>query len=422
MHASFPRYREFSPLAPTFCVTPGEGRVIHRYFDTCPFSPSGRYLAVFRLPREDRPPLPGEQGEVVVVDLETAREQVVAKTAGWESQVGANLNWGSDDDTLIFNDVDVRDWTAHGVKLNWRTGAAERFAHGVYHVSPDGRFAACGDMGAMRRTQGGYGVILPDDRTPRHVGLPDDEGVWITNLETLESKLLISLREVVERTVPKELRGAYEAYENYVFHTKWSPRGDRLMFSTRRFPHAHSNRFNVICDGVLLFDVFTITPEGKELHNALDSKVWENYGHHTNWLPDGEELSLNLAVKGGKTVYFCRVGHDGSNLRTFFDAPVGSGHPTMHPSGKFLLTDVYSFEPLAFPDGTAPLRLIDLATRQETRPVRISIKPAAGVIEKHIEMRCDPHPAWDRGYRYVAFNGMADGTRRVYVADLQQWI
>jgi hypothetical protein len=33
-------------------------------------------------------------------------------------------------------------------------------------------------------------------------------------------------------------------------------------------------------------------------------------------------------------------------------------------------------------------------------------------------MRVDAHPAWDRAFRRVAFNGCPDGTRRVYVADL----
>ena len=36
----------------------------------------------------------------------------------------------------------------------------------------------------------------------------------------------------------------------------------------------------------------------------------------------------------------------------------------------------------------------------------------------HSVLRCDPHPAWDRTWRYVTFNGMDQGVRRVYIADL----
>jgi hypothetical protein len=40
-------------------------------------------------------------------------------------------------------------------------------------------------------------------------------------------------------------------------------------------------------------------------------------------------------------------------------------------------------------------------------------------IKKTGYMRVDLHPAWDQsGYRRVAFNGVADGTRRVFVSDL----
>lgn len=217
-HSSFPRYEAFSPDVPVWCVTPEHERCIHRYFDTSPFSPSGRYLAAFRLPFEDRPPLPGETGEIIVVDLESGGEQVVATSAGWESQIGANINWGSDDSTLIFNDVETSTWTPHGVKLNWRTGKTERFDHGVYHVSNDGCYAVCGNTGAMRRTQGGYGVILPDENTPCLAGLSADDGVWVTNMDTLESRLLISIQELVERGVKPEYRTEYEDAENYIFH------------------------------------------------------------------------------------------------------------------------------------------------------------------------------------------------------------
>lgn len=421
-HSSFPHYKNLSAEVPVICVTPGEGRVIHRFFDTSPFSPSGRFLAAFRMPFENRPPLPGEKGEIIVIDLETAEEHLVATTAGWETQMGANINWGKDDHTLIFNDVDTKSWEVYGVKLHWPSGQSERFAKGVYHVSPDGRYAVCANMSTMRRTQNGYGVILPDEHVPQIIGLPDDEGIWITDLETLESSLLISLRETVERTASPESFSEYEKNENYFFHTKWNPQGTRIMFSMRRYPHTTDGAFNMICGGDMSFDVFTITPDSKELYNAIDYEKWKNYGHHTNWFPDGEKLSLNLAVDGGNEVKFCQVNYDGSDFQKMFDMPVGSGHPSIHVSGKFLVTDAYLFEPLAFDDGTSPLRLIDLATREETTIARIMIEPPNHIIDKYIELRLDPHPAWDHSWRYLAFNGIDKDTRRVFVADMNKYI
>ncbi len=83
-HFPFPLVKEFSQIVPVYCITPKTGRTIHRFFDTSPISPSGRYMALFRMPQEEKTPCPGEIGEVIVVDLKTGEEQIVATTAGWE--------------------------------------------------------------------------------------------------------------------------------------------------------------------------------------------------------------------------------------------------------------------------------------------------------------------------------------------------
>jgi hypothetical protein len=91
---------------PVWCVSPNEGRCLHRFFDTSPVSPSGRFLACLRQPSEDRLLRPGDRAAVVLVDLERGAETIVAQTAGWESQMGANINWGATDDDLLAADGD----------------------------------------------------------------------------------------------------------------------------------------------------------------------------------------------------------------------------------------------------------------------------------------------------------------------------
>ena len=70
MNEKFPRYRDFDPAVPVWCATPGRGGCLHRFFDTSPISPSGRYLAVFQMPFEDRQPEPGEAGRVRLADMQ----------------------------------------------------------------------------------------------------------------------------------------------------------------------------------------------------------------------------------------------------------------------------------------------------------------------------------------------------------------
>ena len=417
----FPQIEAFSKEVPVYCVTPGAGRVIHRFFDTSPISPSGRYMALFRMPQEETTPRPGEKGEVIVVDLQTGEELSVATTAGWESQMGANINWGPDDDTLLFNDVDTQSWTVHGVKLSWKSGKRDCFERGVYHVSPDGNFALCADLTAMRRTQTGYGVMLLDERVPENHGLSEKNGIWLTDLRTMKTSLLISASEVVERAVPKAQWDDYATMENYFFHTKWSPDGTHLMFSLRRYFKEGSKPFSNMSPA-MRYDVFTMRPDKTELVDTLPQEVWRNLGHHTTWCPDGEHLSLNLAIDGGSTVKFCMVDRDGSNLHKLFDEPIGSGHPTIHPCGKFLVTDAYQFETLCRPDGTTPLRLVELATRRVTELAWLPVAIPQERLLADVGLRVDPHPAWDRTWRYLTFNAYAGGTRRVYLADMSRFL
>src|SRR5688572_29519287 len=84
--ARFPPSTEFEPRVPMVRIA--TDRIIHRFFDTSPISPSGRYVGLFRLPNENRSPEPGQVGEVVLVDLATARERTVAESRGWEVQMG----------------------------------------------------------------------------------------------------------------------------------------------------------------------------------------------------------------------------------------------------------------------------------------------------------------------------------------------
>lgn len=410
----FPRYTEYQPHVPVWCVTPNAGRAIHRFFDTNPISPSGRYLAVFRLPFEDRRPVPGEVGHVCVIDLKTGEDKVVAETRGWEPQLGANVNWAGSDDALVFNDVDTETWQPFAWRLNPHTGERLRLSHTVYHCSPDGRWIVGGNAAAMCRTQYGYGTIVPETRVPRNVGLRDDDGFFLTDTRSGERHLLASVRTLVEQS-NVNLGGPPEQFEVYPFHSKFNPQGDRLIVTLRWIPNTGEPRFDQIGSPHIRFAVLTIKPDGSDIHCAVGPEQWVKGGHHINFFPDGKRLSMNLKLDG-KALWFCQVNADGADLRTIRDDVLGSGHPTIHPNGRHLLTDTYTAEGTAYGDGTIPLRWVDLQTGSVRNIVRINTKQT---LSDATVMRIDPHPAWDSTWRYITFNAFAGATRRVFVADIK---
>ena len=420
---SFPRYEQFAPAVDVRCVTPGAGGTIHRFFDSSPFSPSGRYLGLTRLAAEDRLPEPGDLAQIVVVDLATVQERVVAQTRGWDMQLGAQVQWGRDDSQLLFNDLDVATWRPFGVSLDPATGRRRELAGTIYHVSPDGTRTASPCLRRIVHVQRGYGVVVPPQATPRNRGAAEDDGIYLTDLTSGHCRLLVSLAQIVRTATPALKMKRFAGGDFYAFHVKFSPTGDRLMlalaWSPRRRPGWLGRRVRRLL-GIAPPPkrhrmLITLSADGTDVRLAVPAEAWARGGHHPNWCPDGEHILMNLNL-GGERLKLVRVRYDGSHLAAMTDAVCGSGHPTLHPDGRHVLTDAYLNEPPAFGDGTVPIRWIDLADGSERTLVRIRTHPPHGGPKSTFRM--DPHPAWDRAFRRVAFNACPDHTRRVYVADL----
>lgn len=408
----FPRYTRFDPAAPVWCLTPGDSgqRCIHRFYDTSPISPSGRYLAVTRLPYEDRLPRPGDVAQVVIVDMHSGDCRIVAETAGWDAQVGAHVQWGVDDEQLLFNDLDVATWRPFGVRLNPATGDRVRLDHAIYTVASDGRWAVSPCVRRTARTQAGYGVVAPPEVVPANVGAAADDGVWRIDTQTGTSRLIVSLADLHKQLGDRLGFEPLERGPLYGFHVKPNGPGDRVMFVVRQR----------LDRGGLRPALVTFQADGTDPHVAVRADQWERGGHHPNWCPDGEHIVMNLRLNPDEPLRFVCVRYDGSDLHPIAGGAVGSGHPTLSPcapdAGARVLTDAYPHEPVAFGDGTVPLRWVGAVDGRERTLVRIGVVPPyTGPANA---MRVDPHPAWDRSGRFVVFNACPQGTRRVYLVDM----
>lgn len=125
----------------------------HRFFDSSPFSPSGRYIGFTRTFAEGIPVQSGMRASVIITDLLTGTEETVAQTYAWDSQLGAQVQWGQTDDTVYFNDlVEVlpkelpqteseRAYRITGVMLDRVMRTVVYLPCSLYHVSYDGSIA-----------------------------------------------------------------------------------------------------------------------------------------------------------------------------------------------------------------------------------------------------------------------------------------
>lgn len=404
----FPVATELAARVPVIRLA--AGRIIHRFFDTSPLSPSGRYAGLFRLPNEERPPQPGEAGEVVLVELQTGRERVVATTRGWETQMGANVQWGRTDADLFFNDVDPATWTPFAVRLDPATGTTRRYDGTVFTVSPDGNLLTSYNLIASRLIQVGYGVVLPPGRTRRNVGPVADDGLFVTELASGRTRMIASIRDIFERAVPKLEISHAERCEFYCFQVRWNRQGTRLMAFLRWHDPAAPK------GGPRRLTLVTMRGDGSDIRLAVTPAQYARGGHHPMWAPDGEHLTINLNIRDGtRDLDLVSVRYDGTGMRSIH--PIGSGHPSMHPTLPFLITDAYPREPVARGDGTAPLRLLDLRDQTEVALAHVPLTTRA-TPKLTSEHRIDAHPVWDATGRYVVFNGVHGDSRAVFVADV----
>ena len=411
---AFPRYTEFSPEVPVWCLTPESTGYIHRFFDTSPTSPSGRYVGLTRLPTEDEVPPPGTAAEVVLIDLLTGTRRVVAETAGWESQLGAGVQWGATDRELLFNTVDPETWELGCVILDPTDGTSRTLPGSVYMAAPSRRKIVSASLDRTARAQGGYGVLLPEERMPAHSGAPGDDGVWVTDMDSGSRTLVASIADLVSSllTEEHELRLGPGGY--YGFHTKWNHDETRIMFVLRFIPDPVAASSNA---RPVLF-LIAMDADGGGAKLLLPPFFWaDRGGHHPNWMPDGVNALMNLRDENG-TMRFVEI--DGRGLGTVTPLSttiVGGGHPSVDPLRRRLVTDAYLYEAVAYGDGTTPIRLVYLETETERRIIRIRTEPKING-ERNI-LRVDPHPAWDREFDGIVFNGCPTGRRQVFLADLR---
>lgn len=385
------------------------GNIIHRFHDTSPISPSGRYIALFRLPFDDRYPKEGEAGQVVLVDLQTGEQKDVAQSYGWEMQVGANVQWGASDHELFFNQVDTSTWDVFTVKYDPLSGESVNIKGSTFMVSQNGKKIVSHNLINSVYAQSGYGVIVPEYLRTRNRGLSDNDGIFVTEISAGETKLIASIKRIFDEAVPSIGEFDPSMFEIYGFKAMWNPQMTRIMTCLIIKP---------IEGGKRKVAVVTMKPDGSDIRTAINTEQYAKGGHHMAWMPDGERFSMNLEVDGDKEgLELITVKYDGSELTEVFAS--GSGHPSFNPSGApFIITDAYRHETrFAKKDGYVPLRLLNVATGKEWVLAQVKIPDV-----EDSSFRLDPHPTWDRSGRYVIFNSYEDGSRGVYIADLKEVI
>jgi len=421
----FEKYKHPDNSCPVYRVTPPDGHYIHTFFDVCPWSPSGRYLVVTRFPYGDRKPVLGDEADIAVVDLQRESIRTVYKTRAWSFQLGANVQWGKDDRYIYCNDI--VNFVAVGIRVDIETGETKVFVGPKYDINGPASAIIGSRLELMNATQYGYGIPDGAFGFPQynHADHENDDGLWYTSLDNNEKNLLLSYGDVRRKISQPEY---YQNGVFYFFHSKFNSTSDKVLQVVRCLIPGKKGRNP---------SLFTLDVSTGKLYETVERKLWEyegpiGQGNHPNWHPHGKHIVMNLVPswEGDNMMRFCLISHDGSDKKVLSRTILGSGHPSVDPSTRYLITDAYPHQEwAASSNGEVPIRLIDLREDREITVSRIFTDLASKVGKGNYKVKgggshfkLDPHPVWNRDYTKVCFNGAPDGNRGVFIGELKTLI
>ena len=383
-------------------ISPRGKHCFFGYYDMPAADAAGRHLC-HQVRFRDRFPTPDDTAVLGWIPLpKTADDppgelpfESLAETHAWNFQQGSMLQWlDSEHDTCIYNFFEHGQFGAY--RHNVRTGARRRLPLPVANVSRDGTKALCINMARMFSFRPGYGYEEAPDPFAE-VAAPQDDGVFLMDLATGNSHLLISLAEAVDFL--KRCGINIAGHKVLVNHITFNPSSSRYMFLVRSSAPTPAGGW----------DTYLLTADtagGGLRHHS----VWGRASHYY-WRNDDQLLiyaKMNATDK-------CELGiiSDSADARqlinlAFFDH---DGHCSYSRDLRWLLYDSY-------PD------------RDERRALEIySPERGEGRVlgrfqsEAHarigVDLRCDLHPRWMPDNRSLTFDSIHEGYRGLYWADLR---
>lgn len=386
---------------PVVRVSQPDGQVFFGYYDLPVVDAAGRRHLAHRVASRERLPVAGDEAEIgwITVGGDGAFHPL-GRTRAWNFQQGALLQWlGDGTGRVFYNDVGAGAAGYRGVLFDVQTGARRFTDRALANVSRDGCWGLAVDFDRMHDFRPGYGYAAQDD--PRAaVAQPADDGVWVCDLRTGKSRLVLSLTALHER-----VRGLSPLMTQklLVNHLTFNPSATRFVLLLRNFP-APGPR--VKGQSAWQTAVFTAARDGSDLRLIVPP----GYASHYYWRDD-------------MTLVFHCDGPQGRQLYEITDAPpprfvaidpaffTRDGHCSTSPAGRWMLYDSY-------PDAAKKqhLYIYDLQRRRGRDLGAFAALPVSVV-----DVRCDLHPRWLPDGR-ISFDSTHEGFRAVYVIDPRAWL
>jgi hypothetical protein len=437
----------------TVRLTDGPKHHLFGFHDLIAWNTTGDKLLSLEVDIINRPPLAEELFGVGYVKNNSFVR--LGETSALNYPQGARQQWIGETNCFTVNNLVKNKWGTNIYDTD-QGKLIDTLDTTTHCLSKDGKYSYSIDYERLHRL-GGYGYIGVDDPCANEAA-PSKQGIWIQNLDNKDIRLLISIREVAE------VDGTYNPNSpehHYVTHLVINPSSTRLAFLHRYF----------LPDGGMMTRLMSIGTDGSGIRclakgflshfDWKDDKniyIWGRANSNFDAIRNNPLLSNPLLTRGMQIAKKCVklfIGKQTAQIGKSFlmisdeETPkiekfgVGilteDGHPMTSPTDKDLcIIDTYPDE-----NGIRLLMLyrFGINSRKELGTFKmIDNKPdmtqsdsfIKGVDSKILSkitkeqlaftrsgLHCDLHPRWNFDGTKVAFDSIHEGTRQIYMVDVQ---
>lgn len=303
----------------------------------------------------------------------------IAKTSAWSWQQGSRLRWSvSESNTVFYNTVSGKKYVT--VKKDLDSEKQITYCCALYDISRDEQYGASINFDRLQRLRPGYGYSCFEDKTMDSKA-PDDDGLFIVNLNTNKKELVVSLRELAD-----DIDGDSN-YNHYLNHISFSPDSSKIMFF--HLWDEKKGRFNWQ-NRLYIYDL------EKGQKRLIESKVVVS---HYVWVSNSE-LLITCGTQDGEEYRLYNV--DSCSFSIVNDRHLRrDGHPVMLGKKKFC-SDTY-------PDKEClqHLFLYNITSNRYNEIATMYSNPFL-VGEK----RCDLHPKYNKESNSILVDSTYSGRQR----------
>ena len=342
--------------------TPKDESTWFGYYNYSPIDRTGTKMLAHKANFEGRMFEPDDWAEVGWYDLNTGKWTTVDKTNTVNWQQGSMLQWRpKHDDEIMYNCLVNGKYGSKIVNID--TGEEKLLDWPIYGVTPDGKYSITLNFERLYWTRAYHYEVIKNDKY--NVPIPDDDGIFLLDIDNNEVKRIISLQEIINKDYQDEFKDQFHWVEHII-----------LNRSGTRFAFYH--RFSV--PNGFLTRLLTADVDGS---NLFAFKEWKEIGwSHLGWIDDSNFVAFGYERVKSAQVYdkvTKKTGVFGSLLKTVYrkiiypflpqtvhqsiavkscyeeyidrlskkkrynqELMYNDGHPSFTKDGRYMLSDTYA--------------------------------------------------------------------------------